>query len=195
MNWEEHYESGHTPWDLGQAHPELERRLTEGWSEDVRSKRVFVPGCGTGHDALAFARAESIVTAVDLVDATGGRLGRDLTARGGEFLQGDALELDRPNGFDLVWDHTFFCALEPERRSAWSRMVRRLVRRGGLVAGISFPEDRDEESGGPPWGMSVGELSKWLDGFDLVEAAEPLETVDRRRGREHWYLLEAGRVD
>lgn len=192
MRWEEHYRSGDTPWDLGRAHPELESRLSSGWVQGAPPGRVCVPGCGTGHDALAFSRAGWSVTAIDIVDATDGRLDRELRSRKGEFVEGDALSLIDRDRFDLVWDHTFFCAIDPRKRPDWGEMVGRLVRPGGFLAGISFPEDRGVKAGGPPWGTSVETISGFLDGFELIEAARPTRTVQRRRGREHWYTFARG---
>ena len=189
MNWEERYRSGNTPWDLGEPHPELARCLAAGWPKKPEPGRAFVPGCGTGYDALALARAGWSVTAIDLVDATAGRLGRELSARSGRFVVADALEFDDEERFDLVWDHTFFCAIDPSRRTDWRAMVGRVLRDAGMVAGISFPEDRTLEDGGPPWGMSVETVEDLLERFDLIDVRPPDSPVVRRLGRERWYEL------
>lgn len=189
MNWEERYRSGQTPWDLGRSHPELERRLDEGLFSRTKTRRALVPGCGLGHDALALARAGWVVTAIDLVDATDGALGHELQQNGGRFLRTDALTFDEDTRFDLLWDHTFFCAIEPERRESWASMARRLAAPGGLVCGISFPEDKSLSEGGPPWGMSVQQLADLLLGFELDEVSVPRAGVERRRGRESWFTF------
>ena len=58
-DWEEHYQTGDTPWDKGAPSPPLVDYLA------VRSSlggRVLVPGCGLGHDVRTIAeRAEETV--------------------------------------------------------------------------------------------------------------------------------------
>ncbi len=54
-DWETRYQSGDTPWNKGEASPGLVDFLAA--QPDLPRGRVAIPGCGFGHDVLAWARA------------------------------------------------------------------------------------------------------------------------------------------
>ena len=152
-DWAARYLSGDTPWDLGGPHPELSARLQDGRLLPPRpGATAFVPGAGAGHDALALARRGWAVTAVDLVELLAPRVGPDLERKGGRFVVGDAIEFGAEGAFDLVWDHTFFCAIPPGRREAWGRQVNSLLAPGGVYAALVFPVSKPASEGGRPSG-------------------------------------------
>ena len=61
-SWEQRYVEGSTGWDLGGPPPALVDLLA---SLGGGPRRVLVPGCGNGHDAVAWAKAGHAVVAVD----------------------------------------------------------------------------------------------------------------------------------
>ncbi|KAI9356971.1 S-adenosyl-L-methionine-dependent methyltransferase [Zopfochytrium polystomum] len=100
--------------------------------------------------------------------ALGGGVGGG-EAENAEKLQEEEMG-DTGGGFDLVYDHTFLCALRPALRAAWAARVAALVRRGGghLVA-YMFPLVDDgaeaavgDEGDGPPYKLSEGEYERLL---------------------------------
>lgn len=178
--WTLRYLAGQTPWDMGKPHPELVRRLEDDPTLGADAVgRALVPGCGRGHDAIALARAGWQVTAVDLVGALETRTRAALDAVGASFVVGDVFQItDR---FDLVFDHTFYCALDPSDRHLFGRMSDAVLDREGMVASLVFPIGRAPADGGPPHGMEVDDLSSSLGaGFELTEAGEPFCTGGRR---------------
>src|SRR2546430_15940224 len=64
--FEKPYRTGDTPWDSGVPSAELVRVLDAGL---LPGKTVLEIGCGTGTNAIAFARRGYRVTAVDYVEA------------------------------------------------------------------------------------------------------------------------------
>ena len=184
--WNSLYEAGTTPWDLGRPHPELVRRLSVDPSLGTRSvSRVLVPGAGSGHDAGALARAGWDVTAADLAAAVEPKLRAAIDPYGGTVTIGDALALDDAESFDRVFDHTFFCAIEPDLRPEFGNLCSRVLAPGGAVISIVFPIGTPS-SGGPPWGFDVEMLEGALgDGFEMAEVSEPF-TTKRRRSPHVW---------
>lgn len=166
MDWAARYATGDTPWDLGGPHPELTARLAAlgpGLGRFAAPGRVYVPGCGRGHDAIALARAGWEVTAVDLVSGLQAAFPADVRAM---FRADDALA-HAAVPFDFLWEHTFFCALAPERRKDYGAMARRLLRPGGFLIALAFPLDK-MDGGGPPFRMTVEDVSGALGpGFRL----------------------------
>jgi SAM-dependent methyltransferase len=186
VDWAERYREGNTPWDRGHEHAELARRLASGQLAPPHpSASCYVPGCGRGHDARALCRAGWRVTAKDIVAELAEEVGATLARGGGRFATGDGFEPeDGPH--DLVWEHTFLCAIRLEERPSWARMVHRALRPGGRLAGVVFPADKPRSEGGPPWGYGVEELAELLGpDFDLLERSLlPAGLEDRQWAQE-----------
>lgn len=180
--WNARYELGTAPWDLGRAHPELETRLALDPSLGLGSVgTVLVPGAGTGHDAAALAQAGWRVVAVDFAPAVEAALLRRLEADRGSVVIGDALEMDDDTAFDLVFDHAFFCALDPGARPRFGEMVDRVLVRSGALISIVFPIGRPASDGGPPWGVDIDDVAAALgDSFTLAEGGARSRLPGRR---------------
>lgn len=118
QQWSDRYAAESTPWDLGVAHPELMQRLAT-----MRGPgKALVPGCGKGHDARALAQAGWTVTALDYAEGLRPVLEPLMDILGGEAVIGDAFAFDG-GPFDLVFDHTFFCAIDPAQRPAFGAFM------------------------------------------------------------------------
>lgn len=183
-DWAQRYHSGDTPWDLGAAHPELIARLAAGGLAPLgERRRALVGGAGRGHDGLALARAGWQVTAIDFVDATDGALARELTALGGEFRGEDALSHGAPGVFDLIFEHTFFCAIDPAARPRWGEFVRRSLAPEGRLCVLVFPVGKSASEGGPPYGTTTEDLLAALGPEFVAKIDEP---VSRRAERRSW---------
>jgi methyl halide transferase len=186
VDWKARYAAAQTPWDLGGPHPELLARIASGaMKPPAPGARACVPGCGRGWDAVALAEAGWSVTAVDLVDTLAERLVPVLSGLGGRFVAGDALAFeDAP--FELLFDHTFFCALDPSQRPHWGEMATRLLAPGGRIAALVFPVGKPPEDGGPPFGMSAEALMGALGpGWQLTEDV-PVSHPAGRAWDERW---------
>jgi SAM-dependent methyltransferase len=191
MDWAERYADDNTPWDMGRAHPELARRLADhrlAASASASARRVLVPGCGRGHDALALARAGFAVTAVDIVAQLESSVGSALAAHGGRFVVSDALSLSEPH--ELLFEHTFFCALPPTLRPRYGEMAARCVAPGGTLHAVVFPLDKTPRDQGPPFQMTTGDLSSALgDAFELQEDAA-IEPISDRPWGARWVCFQ-----
>ena len=185
--WSARYELGSIPWDLGRAHPDLEERLDRDASLGVGSVgSALVPGAGTGHDAAALAAAGWATTAIDIAPGVESMVDARLGAAGGSLIIGDALSYvpDRP--FDLIFDHTFFCALDPFQRPRFGSMADRVLASDGSVISIVFPLGKPAARGGPPWGFGVADLEEALGpGFELVDSG-PEDRVPGRAWPHRW---------
>ncbi|KAK4169857.1 putative thiol methyltransferase 2 [Cladorrhinum sp. PSN259] len=56
-------------------------------------------------------------------------------------------------GFDLIYDYTFLCALLPEMRRDWAQRTRELLGSKGVLVCLEFPLYKDLMAPGPPWGL------------------------------------------
>jgi SAM-dependent methyltransferase len=185
-DWEARYQTGNTPWDLGGAPPVLGRALAA--LGPGRGRRALVPGAGPGHDALAFARAGWATTAVDIAPSACAAL-RKRAARAGlpvDVLEADVLDLPASlrSRFDVAWEQTCLCALPPESREAYVRVLRDALRPDGLLLALLWNHG---QPGGPPYDLPPG-LARTLLApcFDEVG----VETLPpQTSGRQGEYLL------
>lgn len=202
-DWSARYRDQDTPWDCGGPYPELVRRIETGSLRPPHDgAHALVPGAGYGHDALALARAGWRVTAIDFAAGTRDAAANELESRGGRFLAVDALAFgrDATGGddaecarYDLVFDHTFFCAIHPTERGRWGEMVARCLAATGRLASVVFPGGKSLDAGGPPWGTELDhQLAALGPDFETL-VFEPCErTLERRDWKESW--AEFGRV-
>jgi SAM-dependent methyltransferase len=182
--WEQRYRAHDTPWDLGGPHPALAHVL-----EALDGPRaVFVPGAGHGHDALAFAAAGHDVTAVDIAPTALARLGARAAATGAgvRAVEGDVLDLPArfEDAFDLVFEHTCFCALEPADRPAYARAMARALRPDGRLAAVLWHHG---EAGGPPYDISETTARACFEQVFTIASSEPLAVC--AQGRRGEFLM------
>jgi len=181
--WEERYALGETDWDKGHLSPGLEDFLRD---EVYTTGRVLVPGCGRGHDARALARAGFEVTGLDIAavpvrDAAAIAAGEKLDNV--RFVQGDFFRDTAAweGQFDWVFEHTFFCAIDPALRDQYVERVARLLDHGGQLLGIFFNIQPEE---GPPFGTTREELrERFGRRFELVTERVP-RSYPNRVGQE-----------
>jgi SAM-dependent methyltransferase len=158
----------------------------------VPGGRVLVPGCGSGYDLATLARDDRTVVGLDLSEkARRAFLESTATLPGTVLFEvADFFSYEPTQPFDFVWDYTFFCALDPDRREDWATAMERLIRPGGLLATLLFPfEDPASDRDGPPWPVHarmVGDLLQRT--FDPVEVREVAKSHPGREGRERLAL-------
>ena len=194
MDWDGAYKNRQTPWDKGAPSPGLVDLLE---ASPMRG-RVFVPGCGLGHDVRAIARQPRVeVVGVDISPTALARA-RRFKRRGREmFLDGDIFNLPREfrGAFDWVWEHTCFCAIPVQRRKEYVAAVRSVLKRGGEIAAIFFldPGLADPDAG-PPFGVTKRQLNSLFlksGAFEIVHEWDPERAYPGREGRELMRVMRA----
>ena len=165
-DWEARWQAGDAPWDLGRAPPALEALA----ASCPAPLRVFVPGAGRGHDAVAWARHGHGVTALDIAP-TAVAEGRALAAEAGveiEWLCGDLFDLPGHlhRQYDVVWEQTCFCAIEPARRPDYVAAVASLLGEGGTLRALLWNHGK---GGGPPFDVAPEHARSALAAHFLVQ--------------------------
>ena len=185
--WEELYQVGDTHWDKGEASPGL-----VDWVERNKGKfcgSVLVPGCGFGHDVRVLGEAGFDVLGLDVAPSAVAGAGEhplngDLKVRFevGDFFAkpSDAVE------FDFVFEHTFFCAIDPSEREQYVECLLQWLKPGGHFLAIHYLLPKDEE--GPPFGTDVEEVKeRFSPHLELVEEWEP-PSWEHRANLERMFL-------
>ncbi|KAJ6784571.1 hypothetical protein PWT90_06491 [Aphanocladium album] len=205
---------GNLPWDRGIPNPALEDLLALGAdtvpapvAEDGQRRKALVPGCGRGVDVLLLASfgfdayglecSAAAVAACRAEEAKnhGWQQVRDENVGKGKvfFVRGDFFddawlkEIGVPRkGFDLIYDYTFFCALNPELRPSWALRHTELLASspaaGSLIC-LESPRGKDPLAPGPPFASPSeayaahlsrpGETIRYGDDGLVVGGADP----------------------
>lgn len=148
-DWNEHYRTGHTPWDSGIPSRELVRVLQE---EQIAPCRAVELGCGTGTNAIFLAQQGFEVTAIDLSP----RALEPAIRRAEEadveinFLQGDLCRFETSlEPFDFVFDRGCYHSVKKPDLPGFLETVRRLTRPGSRWLALTGNANEQTEFGPP----------------------------------------------
>lgn len=193
MSWEQAWQEGRTGWDRGQAAPPLLEYLEA--HPTTGTPRALIPGCGAGYDVFALAAAGFEATGLDIAPTAGARFAQ-LHAQQPQ-LQGNASiliadffsEQEVQGPFDVIWDYTFLCAIDPTLRESWAKRMSELLASDGELVTLIFPVLSDElpasDAPGPPYPLHP-ELVKPLLApyFSLHSIARPAHSHPERANKE-----------
>lgn len=183
-NWDDLWQQKTTPWDRSIPNPALIDALHEKssilnsspWVDTRRRKKALVPGCGRGYDVLLFASHGYDAYGLDIsqtaieackqldseqdTDATRYPPKDTTTTRGArnflaaDFFNDDLSSHTNGEGFDVIYDYTFLCAIPPNLRPQWSKRVSELLAPNGSLICCESPLAKPPKAGGPPHGLS-----------------------------------------
>jgi SAM-dependent methyltransferase len=180
--WENRYQTRDMPWEKGEASPGLVDFLAA--NPALPRGAVCVPGCGTGHDARAFAHAGFATFGFDFAPSAIKSAREQSTGLPILFTPADFLLDIPPQEFDWLFEHTLFCAIQPEQREEYVRAVLRWLKPGRQFPAVNYIECGPD---GPPFPTSREEqLQRFSPHFDLVADWVP-RSYPNREGRERMF--------
>ncbi|MFN5471168.1 MAG: methyltransferase domain-containing protein, partial [Pseudanabaena sp.] len=155
--WEQRYQEDTAKWDIGMAAPPFASLLAS--TKAPIAGKTAVIGCGQGHDAILFAKHGFDTIGFDFAPsaiALGQKLSQTMEISM-QFLQRDIFELPQefPTSFDYAIEHTCFCAIRPEQRSDYVKMVRSILNPTGELIALFWAHNRPD---GPPFGTKLEEI-------------------------------------
>jgi len=175
--WESRYQTKDMPWEKGAASPGLVDFLEA--NPALAPGTVCIPGCGTGHDVRAWAKAGFAASGFDIAPSAI-RLATEATRAAGLgaiFTLSDFLHDGPPFRFDWIFEHTLFCAIQPGERDAYVEAVLRWLKPNGQYLAVNYLiPDKD----GPPFGTTREELSqRFSPHFELEQEWVPRSYPNR----------------
>src|SRR6185503_16432789 len=101
--WDQRFAEGNTPWDRGEANPQLAVWLAAG---ELKPCRILIPGCGAGHEVAVLAKAGFDVTALEYSPEAIARTRKRLDeAKLKAFVvEADALAWQSDRPFDAIYE-------------------------------------------------------------------------------------------
>jgi len=159
--------------------------------QKTKSARVLVPGCGRGYALETFSStffdSENIVglevseTARNACEAYQSENKSKAKCVVEDFFTHD-------DKYDVIYDCTFLCAIQPTQRHVWAEQMRNLTKKGSRVISLVFP--LGDFKGGPPFALSP-ELVKSLlqNDFDVEELIQVPEDMWARGRPEYLYVF------
>jgi SAM-dependent methyltransferase len=138
-----------------------------------------------GFDVTAVDFASSATTALEIISEE-----KNVNV---QILQTDmfCLTPKYDNVFDYVIEQTCFCAVNPERRQEYERLVYKILKPGGKLIGLWFPLDKTISDGGPPWGTTIDEVKSIFKNDWIIENEEfPEKSIQPRKNREKLIIFE-----
>lgn len=181
--WTQIYlEKGTPGWELNEPAAPLVQVLPQ---LKIAKSRVLVLGCGSGNDAAFLAQQGHLVTAVDVSEEAIRRAQEKYGhIKNLQLICTDVFSLgaEHYGQYDLIFEHTFFCAIHPNRRQELVKLWKRFLNEHGLLLGIFFVFDRPI---GPPFGGSEWELRERLKkDFDFLYWTRWQHSTEGRQGVE-----------
>lgn len=181
--WSDIYREKEKPgWELDEPAPPLKEILPQ---LKLPRCRVLVLGSGSGNDAAYLAQQGHMVTAVDISSEAIQKAKDKYSGIDNlHFVQGDLFNLpeDFHHSFDIVLEHTCFCAITPDRRDDMVKVWKRMLSEGGHLLGIFFVMP---QRNGPPFGASEWEIRERLKkSFQFLYWTRWKTSKEARLGKE-----------
>ena len=180
--WETRYQQGTTPWDVGGIPPDFALFA----AELPTGGRVFVPGCGSGHEVAWLAARGVTVEGIDFSPAAVTLAQQTLGVFAHCVRCGDVFLEDENQPYDWVYERALLCALPRRVWPDWAAKMARLVRPEGVLAGYFFFDDNLK---GPPFGTSKEELLGLLSPYFTLDTHAPAQgSLPGFLEREHFMI-------
>ncbi|HRE64066.1 MAG TPA: methyltransferase [Ferruginibacter sp.] len=187
--WNNRYKTDQTGWDIGFVSTPLKEYFDQLQNKEIA---ILIPGCGNAYEAEYLLQSGfKNVTVVDLSSNAVEAIKRRLIAFDGKELHvihDNFFNLQQP--FDLIVEQTFFCAIEPNLRSAYANKINQLLKPNGKLVGLLFNRTFD---GGPPFGGSSKEYEKLFSPLlNIKYLTDCKNSISPRAGTELFVLMQKG---
>ncbi|WP_439151709.1 methyltransferase domain-containing protein [Winogradskyella sp.] len=184
--WEERYVNNETGWNIGYISTPLKTYFDQ--LED-KSLKILIPGAGNSYEAeylwnLGFKNTYVVDIATQPLNHLKQRV---VDFPENQLFHSDFFELN--DSFDLIIEQTFFCALNPELRTSYSKQMNKLLKQNGKLVGLFF--DFELTSSGPPFGGSLNEYKSLFNkNFDIKILEQSINSIKERQGKELFFIFE-----
>ena len=190
MDWDLRYREGDKPWDKGKATPVL-LELTQNTSDYFKTGfKTLVPGCGIGHDVALLNILGLNAFGLDISETAIKAANETYPDLGDIWLVDNIFQLSgKENSYDLIWEHTCYCAILPEQRTSYVKSMYNILKPGGYLAGVFFTDTGQAPEIGPPFATTKDNIRELFSpNFKLVWESKPSQCYPGRENCEHVFV-------
>jgi len=183
--WNHKYLSGETGWDIGHVSTPIKEYIDQLSDKDLK---ILIPGGGNSYEAeYLFENGFNNVYVVDISSIPLKNLAERIPSFPKEnLLHADFFELE--DTFDLILEQTFFCALDPSLREAYTDKMHQLLKPGGKLVGLLFNIPLNDDR--PPFGGNKDEYEKlFSEKFKIEKMETAYNSIPPRAGNELFFIL------
>lgn len=179
--WDERWRNGQTGWDMRAVAP-----ITADYFKNIANKniKILIPGCGNAYEAELLA--ELGFTNITLIDISPTVINilkekfKDIPSI--RLIHGNFFDIEEKD-FDMIFEQTFFCAIDPKLRADYGQNMYNLLKKDGILVGLLF--NRTFSHQGPPFGGSAEEYTIYFDDkFDYLNWEMSEGSIPPRMGTE-----------
>lgn len=183
--WESQYKADTTGWDMGRVSPPIKEYIDQLKDKDIR---ILIPGCGNTYEAeYLLQQGFTNVTVVDIAPTLVNRLKEKFKDNPNiKIILGDFFE--HQGEYDLIFEQTFFCALDENLRPHYRDKMLKLLASKGKLVGLLFNIVFEQQ--GPPFGGTREEYENIFKGnFEFKTFAPSYNSHPKRQGNELFMIL------
>jgi len=184
--WEDKYQNDKTGWNIGYPSTPIKTYIDQLTNKNIK---ILIPGAGNAYEAEYLHN--SGFTNVWVIDLAKSPLD-NLKKRVPDFPQEHLLQGDffkHNTSYDLIFEQTFFCALDPTLRDKYITKMASLLKSKGKLVGVLFDFELTEQ--GPPFGGSTDEYKKRFSKYFKIKVLERAHnSIKPRSGRELFAIFE-----
>lgn len=188
--WNELYKNNNDGWDLKTPNPVFIDIISG--NKFINPCKLLITGSGKGYDAIAASKLGYEVTAVDFSPYAMNYASNTAIKEGVsiDFLNEDIFLLsdEYKNKFDVVYEYTTLCAINPKRREEFIKKITSTIKINGKFIVLLFPVDGRE--GGPPFSIDITDFyiiaKKYLN---LEFFLRNINSVKPRKGKEVLFIF------
>lgn len=184
--WSEKYQSNQTGWDIGGISTPIKEYIDQLEDKDLS---ILIPGAGNAYEAAyLFEQGFTNVSIVDIAKEPLDNFRKSVPS----FPKDKILQEDfftHEGSYDLIFEQTFFCALDPSFRVDYIDKMKGLLKRNGKLVGLLFDFRLDDV--GPPFGGSEDAYTiDFKKRFHLKTLAPCYNSIKPRQGKELFIIFE-----
>lgn len=190
--WQQRYEKDSIGWDMGEVSPPLKAYIDQ-LPASAKDQAILVPGAGNAYE-VGYLH-EQVFTNVTLVDFALAPI-EAFAKRYPDFPAEHLICADFFNlspeqyQFDLVFEQTFFCAINPSRRDEYVQQMSALLKPDGKLIGLLF--DKDFGRNEPPFAGTKEEYQQRFERHFKIDVMEPsYNSHPARQGSELFIQMRA----
>nr|WP_153926602.1 methyltransferase domain-containing protein [Riemerella anatipestifer] len=166
--WNDRWKENKIGWDIGFASPPIVEYMKQYPNKDAK---ILIPGCGNAYEAeFLIENGFQNITLIDIAPKAVDNL--KIKFHKNPHIKVICEDFFRHNGkYDLIIEQTFFCAINPNKRTDYIKKVLSLLKENGQVVGVLFNKIFEEK--GPPFGGLSNEYINLFEPFFKVKTLEP----------------------